>query len=318
MLPARRLALALLLAAGCGGAPPAPSEVSRPAPPKPVKAALLPLREMRYVAADRDAKSVVVLQVHADGRVERPGKLAAHVDAGRVLCPDGLELLRVDAAGRVVFDEKLVAHLTRDGVFEIDPHYGSWSLTVRKSGDLALTTHAGTEVSHELRWEGFGPEARRTAALLSGFLTPAFGGRWCGEPTSAGATIPGTDVPDTADNRRVIEFCEQYRKALEARDTQALLALASPSYHDDAGTPTPEDDIDYASLEKSLSELMAASDAIRYEIRYRGVKRDGGTVLVDTTYSATYLLHGEARHVVRENQLALEAYRGSFRILSGM
>jgi hypothetical protein len=44
------------------------------------------------------------------------------------------------------------------------------------------------------------------------------------------AIIPNTDVCDSPRNRTVIDFCERYRHALEARDADALLALASPRY----------------------------------------------------------------------------------------
>ena len=53
----------------------------------------------------------------------------------------------------------------------------------------------------------------------------------------ASSRIPNTDVPDTSENRDVVAFCERYRRAVESRDARALLAMASPRYFEDGGTP---------------------------------------------------------------------------------
>ncbi|MBW2717653.1 MAG: hypothetical protein JRD94_03600, partial [Deltaproteobacteria bacterium] len=62
--------------------------------------------------------------------------------------------------------------------------------------------------------------------------------------------IPNTTVADTAANRGVITFMENYRKSVEARDVGALLAMAHPQYLDDNGTPSGDDDLDYRELRK--------------------------------------------------------------------
>jgi len=170
----------LLFVAGCvvacGGA-----SSSGPSTAKPSQPQLLPSIDMRFVASDGVTSAVGVV-VHADGRVERPGKQGARIVDGRLLCDDGSELVRVEANGDVVFAAQVAAHLSNEGVFAMDHHFGSWSITVRDDGDVELTTkHEGKMATHDLRWDGFRPEARRTASLLSGFLSPSFGGAWCGE-----------------------------------------------------------------------------------------------------------------------------------------
>ena len=45
--------------------------------------------------------------------------------------------------------------------------------------------------------------------------------------------IPGTKVPDTKPNREIIAVCEKYRHALEDRDAETLLSMASKSYFED-------------------------------------------------------------------------------------
>lgn len=95
-------------------------------------------------------------------------------------------------------------------------------------------------------------------------------------------------IADTPDNRAVIAVCEHYRRALEARDLGALLALASPDYHDDAGTPADEDDdTDYQQLQLAMRHLLGALEAIRYDITYRRIQQRADLVLVDYDYSSS-------------------------------
>ena len=101
--------------------------------------------------------------------------------------------------------------------------------------------------------------------------------------------IPNTDVEDSDFNRRVISFCEDYRRAVEQRKVGVLLQLAHPSYYEDGGNIDSSDDIDYAGLEEYLKDRFKETKAIRYEIRYRRVgKGRKKLVYVDYTYSASY------------------------------
>ena len=105
----------------------------------------------------------------------------------------------------------------------------------------------------------------------------------------AGRFIPNTDVEDNDHNRRVILFCEKYRRAVEDRDVPLLLSLASPSYFEDGANADASDDIDYDGLRDYLEGRFKDTSAIRYEIRYRRVEAPrGGHVFVEYTYSASY------------------------------
>jgi hypothetical protein len=135
--------------------------------------------------------------------------------------------------------------------------------------------------------------------------------------------IPNTDVEDTDENREVVRFCEQYRKALERKDIGTLLALASPRYYEDGGNVDPSDDLDYEGLRDWLEGRFQDTKAIRYEIRYRRVEKgDQDRVLVVYTYSAAYKVPGmktdEWRHTVADNRLELEPDGKSYKILAGM
>lgn len=135
--------------------------------------------------------------------------------------------------------------------------------------------------------------------------------------------IANTDVEDNSPNRRVIGFCEDYRHAIEDRNVVRLLAMASPRYHEDAGTPSGEDDMDFDGLKAFLTDRFQGTSAIRYEVRYRKITfTETGHVWVDYTYAASFRLPGvkgeEWRHVVAENRLDLVADGETFKIVSGM
>ena len=135
--------------------------------------------------------------------------------------------------------------------------------------------------------------------------------------------IANTDVEDNDFNRKVIEYCEVYRHAVEQRNTARLLKMAHPSYFEDGGNVDASDDMNYDDLKKYLETEFNQTTAIRYEIHYRQVSEGRkNTVLVDYTYSASYKIptsHGEVwRRRVADNRLQLAREGEGFRILSGM
>lgn len=139
----------------------------------------------------------------------------------------------------------------------------------------------------------------------------------------ASRLIPNTDVEDTDANRKVIDFCEEYRHAVEKRNIALLLKLAHPKYYEDGGNIDSSDDLDYAGLRSYLEGKFAQTQAIRYEIRYRRVGEGSkNTIVVDYTYSASYKIpapEGELwRRQVADNRLELVPEGDSFRIVSGM
>src|SRR5438270_13886194 len=101
--------------------------------------------------------------------------------------------------------------------------------------------------------------------------------------------IQNTDVEDNDENRRIITFCEKYRHAVEERNVPLLLEMASPRYFEDGGNVDAADDMDYAGLREYLEGRFKDTRAIRYEIRYRRVRRPSDTkIYVEYTYTASY------------------------------
>ena len=137
------------------------------------------------------------------------------------------------------------------------------------------------------------------------------------------AYIPNTDVEDTEFNRKVLQFCEEYRRGVERRNTALLLKLAHPDYYEDGGNIDSSDDLDRDELRDYLADRFRKTKAIRYEVRYRRVRRGRkGAVFVDYTYSASYKIvtrRGEMwRRAVADNRLELVPNGESFLIMAGM
>lgn len=135
--------------------------------------------------------------------------------------------------------------------------------------------------------------------------------------------IANTDVEDTDNNRRVIDFCEQYRRAVEMRNVPQLLKFADPRYYEDGGNADATDDLDFAGLRDYLNDKFKETRSIRYEIRYRRVGEGRKhSIFVDYTYSASYKIPTPTgdlwRRRVAENRLELVPQGETFRILSGM
>jgi hypothetical protein len=149
--------------------------------------------------------------------------------------------------------------------------------------------------------------------------------------------LPNTQVEDSDFNRDVIAYCEDYRHAVERRNTTQLLKMADAKYYEDGGTVDTSDDLDLSGLKDYLHKEFSKTSAIRYEIFYRDISIGrSNQVFVDYTYSASYKVPALAlapapapatetpppsdvwRRRVADNRLELVRSGSSFRILSGM
>jgi len=143
-------------------------------------------------------------------------------------------------------------------------------------------------------------------------------------------TIPNTTVEDTADNRSVVAFMEQYRKAMEERNVRRLLQLASPHYLDDNGTPGGADDVDYETLRENLTLWAQRVDDVRYDISYRRVSyAPNDRIYVEIRYGGSFHIDRPAtedeqwsrrlaNHRLVLQKLAEAEGEDEYRILSGM
>jgi hypothetical protein len=100
--------------------------------------------------------------------------------------------------------------------------------------------------------------------------------------------IPNTTVPDTSENRAVLQVMERYRHAVEEQDIGALLHMADPLYLDEVGTPTGADDLDHGALAPRLAAWQSRVVEIRFEIRYHRVTIEESRVTVEYRYTASF------------------------------
>lgn len=144
--------------------------------------------------------------------------------------------------------------------------------------------------------------------------------------------IYGTKIQRTEENNRVIERIEAYRSAVETKDADTLLLMASQEYWEDSGTPTGEDDYGFNGLKEVLQTRFKQADSIRYTMRYMRVRFSGGEqegssdprrafvdVLVDASFTIPDARGGFRRQDKRDqNQLVLEWDGNRWMFLSGM
>jgi hypothetical protein len=95
-------------------------------------------------------------------------------------------------------------------------------------------------------------------------------------------TIPGTEIPDTADNREILQVLERFRGGFVRQDPAVILSTAHPTYYDESGTDDPSDDIVFEELGQTLGRRIAQIESVRFTIEYLDVfiRRDRATVHV--------------------------------------
>ncbi len=144
-------------------------------------------------------------------------------------------------------------------------------------------------------------------------------------------TIPGTEIPDTEENREILRVLERYRTAFVRRDAAGILATAHPTYYDTAGTDDPGDDIEYELLGPILRERMSQIESIRFTIDYLEVNVVGDRAVVKVWIDASFRLapivnpetggmRVESQHARKQDHAMFELLRdgASWRITRGL
>lgn len=130
--------------------------------------------------------------------------------------------------------------------------------------------------------------------------------------------IPGTELEDTGDTRAIIEVMSRYNSALEARDAAAILALVDPAFRDNAGTLTPDDDLDLQRLRTVLPQRLARLQdvAVRIEIKTIEVKGDRASAVY--TWVSQFKLGGKAMTESDIKRMEFKREADGWKILSGV
>ena len=106
--------------------------------------------------------------------------------------------------------------------------------------------------------------------------------------------IPGTELEDTTETRAILDVMEKYRSALEARDADAIVALADPSFKDNGGSANPDDDYNYQDLQTKLPNTLKRLGDVRLEFTVRRIElnEDESAARATYTYTQSYTLPG--------------------------
>jgi len=130
--------------------------------------------------------------------------------------------------------------------------------------------------------------------------------------------IPGTELEDTGDTRAIIDLITRYNVALESRDANAILALVDPAFKDNAGTLTPEDDIDIQKLHTVLPQRLAKLQdvAVRIEIKTIDVKGDRASAVY--TWVSQFKLNGKSMTESDIKRMELKRRPEGWKIVSGV
>lgn len=130
--------------------------------------------------------------------------------------------------------------------------------------------------------------------------------------------IPGTELEDTGDTRAIIETIARYNSSLEARDANGILALVDPAFRDNAGTLTPDDDIDIERLRTVLPQRLAKLQdvAVRIEIKTIDVKGERASAVY--TWVSQFKLGGKSMTESDIKRMELKRGPDGWKILSGI
>lgn len=99
----------------------------------------------------------------------------------------------------------------------------------------------------------------------------------------AHAKIRNTDIDDTPENRDVLALVEEYKKAVESLDADAVLALVSPDFYEDNGNTDSADDYDFDGLKTNLRASFDRTKTMQLILRVDAVE-----VEKDTAYAEVY------------------------------
>jgi hypothetical protein len=168
--------------------------------------------------------------------------------------------------------------------------------------------------SSGLRWPGLRRIAASLFALVAVVLTQG----------CATTMIPGTEIPDTEENRGVWERVMEYRKAVETRDADAILAMTSRSYYENAATTDQSgDDYGYTELRDVVVPKFRDHVAeVQFRLLMRRIEVDGDRAHADYEYyyNVRYIEGGVSAWKPRNdfNRLEFVKEDGVWRISGGL
>ena len=97
----------------------------------------------------------------------------------------------------------------------------------------------------------------------------------------APSLIPGTQIKDDPDNRAALQVLSDYKRAAEALDAEAVLALVAPDYFDSGATSRSKRSVDYAALQEQVPAEFRRLKALRMDITVKNARVEGDKAQID-------------------------------------
>ena len=137
--------------------------------------------------------------------------------------------------------------------------------------------------------------------------------------------IPGTQVEDSEENRKVLEFLTRYQAAMQARKVDDVVNLCAADYFETNGNDDPKDDYNLDGLRGKLTEHFGRTKEIVLEVYVQEISRPDGVVRVAYRYNTRALVSfpsGDKWLTATDvNKITLRPVEGDevgFRILAGL
>jgi hypothetical protein len=138
--------------------------------------------------------------------------------------------------------------------------------------------------------------------------------------------IAGTQVEDSEENRKVLEFLTRYQAAMQSRKSDDVVQLCAADYFETNGNDKPDDDYNLDGLRERLNKHFEKTKELTLEVYVQKVERnDAGIVAVAYRYNTRALVAfpaGEkwvtATDVSRIVLRPVENDEAGFRIVSGL
>ena len=130
--------------------------------------------------------------------------------------------------------------------------------------------------------------------------------------------IPGTDIDETADTDAIIEVVGKYNTAVDARDAAGILALVDKSFYDDAGTLTPEDDMDYEALQTKLPALLKKFQDVGLRITVKTLTVEGDKASLVYNYVLTFRIGQKVTTDSDIKRMDFKRVNGVWKIVKGI
>ena len=129
-------------------------------------------------------------------------------------------------------------------------------------------------------------------------------------------------MSDTESNRALLEMLDEYRRAVEDKNVEAIVRLLDESFADDGGTADMSDDMEYANARQKLEERFARIHDLRLQMNFRKMERSKAQpdiYFVTYSYMLSFAMGDKKKQDSDVKQMRVRKTKdGAWLILSGI